>query len=175
MKISLKDERSIVLFSDEQKNIVIFPKGEGFGGENLKGEKTYGTFPSLYPIELKYPYSEDELAEKIKQGIEEWCKHPAREYKENGKTYEEAYYGIKGFKNAVKGKRYFSIGWDEWLGVHVSFMLPCKSGYAYLGMERRKLPDDADWIDFARAVIELINKDLTELKTFKTYKSKLNI
>ena len=174
MERILKDSRGIKLLSDEKKNIVIFPMGKGIG-ETLNGEKIEAILVSYHPIELKYPYSEDELAEKIKQGIEYWCKFPAYDNFSGRNTFEEKYYGIKGFKNAVKGNRYFDIGWDEWFGVYVDLMLPCKSGYAYIGIEKRELPNDADWIDFAKAVIELINKDLTEFKTFKTYKSKLNI
>ena len=171
------DFRTVNIHVNNGKDIVIFPYSKCETAIELAdGTLVNGMYiPAYYPIELKYPYTRNELAEKIKYGIEQWDKYPCYDDKKEKQTYEEKYYGINGFKNAVKGNRYFNLGWDELQGKFVTLSLPCKKGYAYLGITERKLSDDADWFDFADIVIELIDMDLSELGTFKTFKSKLNL
>lgn len=174
MSIEFLGEREIVIFVDEQKNIVIFPKSksDGTGVDMIEGMY----YPAYYPIELYYPYSSEELARKIQLGFEEWDKHECYGDSSGKNTYEEKYFGIKGFKNAVKGKRYFVVGWGcEYLGNTIRFQMPLKRGYAYIGLKRVKLDVNADYIDYAIELIKLIEMDINELDTYKTYKSKLNI
>lgn len=177
MEINLVEFRSINILVNQSKDIVIFPYAKSEKSVELAdGTITDELYiPAYYPIELKYPYTRNELAEKIKCGIEHWDKHPCYDDEKEKQTYEEKYYGIKGFKNAVKGILYFSLGWDDIQGKYVSLSLPCKRGYAYLAITETELPDNATWIDFADAVIEFINMDLNELSSFKTFKNKLNL
>ncbi len=173
METNLYDFRSITLLVDESKNVVIFPTSNLTKEiDKDTGEPAFRT--SYYPIELKYPYTLEELADKIEEGIGEWCKHPAYTDFSGKNTFEEKYYGIKGFKNAVRGKRYIGVAWDDIGGKRVSLSLPWKRGYTYMGIKSIKLPPDADWMDFAKAVMELINIDVTTLSSFKTYKKNLN-
>lgn len=174
MGIEFTDERSISFLVDENKSIVIFPrsKSDGTSIDAIKG----GYYVAYYPIELIYPYTAEDLADKIKQGFNEWDKHECYGNYTGRNTFEEKYYGIKGFKNATKGKLNLDIICNNrFLGNKVSLLLPAKRGYAYLGIKSVKLADDADYIDYANAVINLINTDFTSLKSYKVYKSKLNI
>lgn len=173
----LKEFRSIDLLIDSEKNVVIFPRSKSkFPFVLPDGSVTESTYlVAYYPIELKYPYSTEQLAEKIKHGIEQWNRHECYNDIYIKGTFEEKYYNKKGFKNAVKGVMNISLGWDDYQGKYVSFLLPLKRGYAYMGLDRVKLPDDAGWTDFAEAVIRYINMDVTKLDSFKTYKSKLNL
>ncbi len=177
MKVDFADFRTIVLLVDGQKNVVIFPISKSdFQIELADGSfEEFGYLPAYYPIELKYPYNAEELAEKIKYGIEQWDKHPCYQEKLNNMlTFEEKYYGIKGFKKASKGKLYIRLGWDDIQGKYIEMEFPAKRGYAYLGLAEKKLSAEADWIDYANAVIDFIDMDITKLKSFKIYKSKLN-
>ena len=74
MKVNLKDSRYITMLVDTQKNIVIFPIGKSdFPVKMPDGSMLdFSYFPCNNPIELKFPYTVAELADKIKQGIEEW-------------------------------------------------------------------------------------------------------
>ena len=177
MKVNLKDSRYITMLVDTQKNIVIFPIGKSdFPVKMPDGSMLdFSYFPCNNPIELKFPYTVAELADKIKQGIEEWGKHKC--YPDwNGKnTLEEKYYGIKGFKKAVKGNLSIDLGWDDISGKYVSLMMPTKRGYAYLGLDSTKLAKKADWIDYANAVMNYINMDVTTLDSYKVYREKLNV
>ncbi len=177
MKVNFEDFRRIDMLVDCEKNIVIFPTSKSKLPITLADgtitEDLYLT--AYYPIELKSPYTQEELAEKIEYGIKQWNVHECYDDSVEKRTFEEKYYGVKGFKNAVKGKLYISLGWDDIQGKYVSLCVPWKSGYAYMGLDHVKLPDDADWMDFADAVIKYINMDLTTLKSYKTYKRDLNI
>ncbi len=174
METDLYEFRSVKLMVDEAKNIVIFPTSNITDIiSEYTNEPAYLT--AYYPIELKHPYTLEELAAKIEEGIGEWCKHPAYTNFSGKNTFEEKYYGIKGFKNAVRGKRHISVAWDDIGGKRVSLSLPWNRGYTYMGMKHIKLPPDADWMNFAKAVIELINVDVTTLRSFKTYKKDLNL
>ncbi len=173
----LKEFKNIDLLIDPEKNVVIFPRSKSkFPFVSVDGSvKVSAYLTAYYPIELKYPYSTEQLAEKIKYGIEQWNHHEC--YKDIFKTgtFEEKYYNKKGFKNAVKGVSYISLGWDDYQGKYVSFFLPLKRRYTYILLDNVKLPDDAGWTDFAEAVIRYINMDVTKLDSFKTYKSRLNL
>ena len=178
MKVNLADFRTIVLLVDEQKNIVIFPISKSdFPIEFADGSfEEFGYLPAYYPIELKYPYDTKDLAKKIECGIEQWDKHPCYQEKLNNMlTFEEKYYGIKGFKKASKGKLYIRLGWDDIQGKYITLCVPAKRGYAYFGLDDIQLPKDADWSAFADEVIKYVNMDITRLDSFKTYESKLNL
>ena len=150
--------RCIQMLVSPQKDIVIFPYAKSEVPVVLAdGTVVDSMYMACYfPIELKYPYSAAELADKIEQGIDEWDKHKCYPDFSGKNTMEEKYYGVKGFRKAVKGCLCFKLGWDTTQGKYVSFRLPTKRGYAYLGIEDTMLPDDADWLDFANAVIDFI-------------------
>ena len=178
MKVNLADFRTIVLLVDEQKNIVIFPISKSdFPIEFADGSfEEFGYLPAYYPIELKYPYDTKDLAKKIECGIEQWNKHPCYQEKLNNMlTFEEKYYGIKGFKKASKGKLHIHLGWDDIEGKYITLFVPAKRGYAYFCLDGIQLPEDADWSAFADEVIKYVNMDITRLDSFKIYKSKLNL
>lgn len=177
MRVNLMDSRLINILVNQRKDIVIFPRSKSEKAIELAdGTLAEGLYmPAYYPIELKYPYDRNELAKKIEFGIEQWDKHPCYDDEKENKTFEEKYYGVKGFKKAVKGILYFNLGWDEIQGKYVSLYLPCKRGYAYLAIKTEKLLIDATWLDFADAVINLANMDLNELDSFKHFKNSLNL
>lgn len=175
MTVNFDDYRRITIVVNSNKDIVIFPKSESKIPETddngtILGYACKNTF---FPIELKFPYSEIDLAHKIQYGIEEFGKHECYELLKP--TLEEKYYGVKGFKNAVKGCRLIDLGWDNIFGKYVSLQIPMKSVYAYIGIDNIKLQDDADWTDYAKSVINYIDSDLSTFSSFKRYKSKLNI
>ena len=90
----------------------------------------------------------------------------------------EYYYGIKGFKKATFGKKYISVfrmPEVSAMGNRVSISLPAKAGKYYLGITHISLAEDADWLDFARAVIELVEIDITQDSAYKVFKRKLNV
>ena len=164
MNINLKDGRRINLYVDEEKNIVIFPISKTKETVQLSdGTVAYKYHTAYFPIELKVPYTAEQLAEKIEYGIEQWNCHECYKYFSGRNTFEEKYYGIKGFKNAIKGKVFLSLGYDEYDGKYVKLFAPMKRGYAYYMMAKKELFEDADWIDFANAVIELMNADIVAL------------
>lgn len=174
MAIGYETYRRISMLIDEDKNLVIFPQSVSYG---IETEEQKGVpYIALYPIELKYPYSAEELSDKIKEGLDEWDKHKCYGNFSGRNTFEEKYYGIKGFKNAVKGKKLIELLWTPSPNKNItSLLIPMKRGYAYLGIKSVKLADNADYIDYANVVIDLINTDFTSLKSYKVYKSKLNI
>lgn len=174
---NLMDGRYINILVNQGKDIVIFPRSKSQKPVELAdGTLAEGVYlTAYYPIELKYPYDRNELAEKIEFGIEQWDKHPCYDDDKEKRTFEEKYYGVNGFKKAVKGTLYFDLGWDEIQGKYVALSLPCKRGYAYLVIKREKLSSDATWVDFADTVINFINMDLNEIDSFKRFKKSLNI
>ena len=174
MGIEFSNNREIELFVDDQKNIVIFPKSKSDG--SVKEMVKDGYYVAYYPIELKYPYTANELAEKIKCGFDEWDKHECYGNFSGKNTFEEKYYGIKGFKNAIKGKKRIDI-WqnDKYMGNILYFNLPLKRGYGYEAIKPVKFPIDVEYIDYANTVIDLINLDMETIRYFRSIKSKLNI
>lgn len=177
MIVNFEDFRRINILVDQEKNIVIFPISKtSYPIVLLDGSvEECGYVTAYYPIELTFPYHVEELAEKIKYGIEQWNCHACFDDAGGKKTFEEKYYGIRGFKNAMKGKLNISLGWDDVLGKYVTLYVPVKRGYAYLEIHETRLPDDADWMDFAHAVMQYINMDLTQIRSFKTHRGQLNI
>lgn len=172
MKVDFNESRYVKILVDENKNLIILPFGKYekifTHADGTTTDNAY--FPACYPIEVKFPYTNVELAEKIELGINEWGKHKCY-----GGVYEEKVYGVKGFKKAMKGKFSISLGWNFVEGKVLSLLYPDKRGYSYTGMQRKFLAEDADWIDFADAVIELVNLDISTLPEYKRYKSQLNL
>ena len=109
-------------------------------------------------------------------GFYECDKHECYNDFSGKNTFEEKYYGIKGFKNALKGKKNISI-WhnDKHMGNILYFRLPLKRGYGYVSIKPVKFPNDVEYIDYANEVINLVNLDLETIRYFKSIKSKLNI
>ena len=176
MKTDFMDPKDIVILVDESKNLVLFPTGKGPKLEDdiyNTQEFSYGV--SYHPIELPFPYDLSELADKIKEAIEAVDQYPMYHRFDGKDTFEEKYYGIKGFKAAVKGKRHISLGWNHMFGKTVSLMLPLKRGYGYIGVERIELDEEADWMDFAKAVYKLVNVTLEDTESFKTFKKNINL
>ena len=167
MKKKFEDFKQTEIYVDEKNNLAIFSMSEFDGFEGVK------FLPSIQRYELKTPYSPEEVAKKIESAMNDWCKYDV--YTGNIKKFEESYYGIRGFKNATKGKKLIQVGWNDIEGKYASLLLPCKTGNAYLGIEDIELSDDAGWIDFALAVLELINLDLNQVHSYKVFKSKLNV
>ncbi|WP_133051128.1 hypothetical protein, partial [Ruminiclostridium hungatei] len=152
MDTDLKNFRYVSLLVDKDKNIVIFPISKS--NKLLDDGVSYAYYEAYEPIELTYPYESKDLALKIGEGIEAWNEYTPYESK---KTFEEKYYGIKGFKNASLGKKYITLGWNDIESKYISLGLPLKKGYGYMGIESIKLKEDADYLDYANAVIDLIN------------------
>lgn len=155
---------SIHILADENKNLVLFPNGSGNG------------FTAYFPIELPYPYTAEELAKKIEYALGECGKHESYPDFSGKNTFEEKYYGIKGFKNAVKGKRQISILMlitDVVSKYHISIALPLKRGYGYLGIESFSINETSTCLDYAEKIIDWLGKDLTEFRNFKIFKDKL--
>lgn len=171
MDVNFENFKWIEILTDEANNIVIFPVSKSI----QKNDDEYIYRVAYHPIELKDPFDAEELAKKIEIGFNEWNKYECYEHFSGKNTFEEKYYNTKGFKEAIKGKKHLRLGWDDIQGKYVSLSLPCKRGYAYLGIKDVKLPSEASWIDYAKVVIELISMDLTQIRSYKIYKSKLNI
>ena len=164
--------RIVRMLVDENKNIVIFPVSK----VNQNDEDATADYGEAYfPIEVIYPYTAEELAKKIEEGFNEWNKHECYPEWDGKNTFEEKYYGIKGFKNAVKGKKFLSVHLDNYFGNEISLMMPMKRGYAYLSIKTICLDKDAKCIDFAKAVISLIELDLETISYYRSQKSKFNI
>ena len=126
MIVNMDDYRRITILVNQNRDIVICPKSDSKIPE-LDENGTILGYPckdAYFPIELKYPYSENELAQEIEYAIGEFGKHECYELEKP--TFEEKYYGIKGFKNAVKGHRLITLGWDNIAGKYVSLSLPLK-------------------------------------------------
>jgi len=178
MEINLAERRCIDILVDQDKNIVLFPYGKSTEpidyppGVDKENAPKFFFSAAEYPIELNFPFSEQLLADNIEFAFEEWGKHKC--YPES-KKFEVEYYGIKGFKNAMKGKRYITVSYDVYSGIRVRLYLPRKAGYSYYELANTKLPEDANWIDFAKAVLHYINIDVSTLDTFRTFKRELNI
>ena len=154
--------------------MAIFPRSlSDFSVELADGSISEAEWLVAYhPIEVPYPYTVEELAEAIEEGIHLWNKFPCYRKK---KTYEAQYYGVGSFRAAMKGKRYIRLGWDEIAGKYVWLSFPTKSAYAYIGLEDIRLPDEADWIDFAKEVIKYVAVGVTTLRSYKVNKKYLNL
>ena len=183
MSIEYTDGRSVSVFIDENKNLaaisyILNPEYKldpEASMDELWSPPVPPMFPSKTVFELKYPYTLEELTNFIKQGLDAWNK--LEPYKGKSKTPEERYYKISGFKNATRGKKSLTLDWDPRPQVDnkVSICLPVKAGRYYLGMEIVFLPNDADYEDYAKAAMELIEMDIEQTLAYKAYKKKLNI
>ncbi len=178
MYVDLSDFKSLIILVDCSKNIAMFPKSrtKELLPDHPDGIECYGYFPAYVPTELSYPYNKKVLAEKLELVMGQWCQFPCLYETCNSKKFLEGeYYGTKSFRTATKGKKMIYVGWNGIEGKYVSLLLPCKSGKAYLGIISEKLSPDADWEDFAEVVINLIEKDLSTVESFKVFKRKLNL
>ncbi|MGN0242881.1 MAG: hypothetical protein ACI4CT_02335 [Lachnospiraceae bacterium] len=169
----MSEIRRIKLYFDEENNAAAFPMSRH--KEKNKEWDAYLYSEAFHPFEANKPYSVADMAEIIRQAYEAWEQYPAYEKK---KSFEEAYYKISGFKNAMKGKRVIDVDWGDYgVGygdiVEIDYMFPCRQKGVYLQMDSRQLSSDASWEEIAAAVIDLVEKDWDELWAFKTYKSKL--
>ncbi len=157
LMVTFNEYKHIKLLIDENDNIAIFSFGNY---DNITKSSDYWGFVVYTPIELKKPYTAIELADAIKHAMLDNNNELFFIYDQRkNKTYEEAYYGIKGFKKAMQNKRLITVGWNDRWGKYASLDLPFKRGYGYDGVKLINLDDSADWIDFAESVIELINYD----------------
>lgn len=178
MRPDFEEFRKISMLVSPNKDLVIFPASMSHFPFELADGSIISTvcLPAYFPIELKYPYTASELADKIQYGIEQWGRHPCFENHSGKNTLEEKYYGVKGFKNAVKGNLHITVTINcEVEGNSVYLSMPRKRGYAYLGLDKIYLPADAEWLDFAEATLKFINMDITQLRSYKILKSDLNI
>ena len=174
--------RWVIILARPQKDIAIFPVSKAtYLSYGPQGEIREGIhYPAFPPITLEYPYTRNELADAIKRGIDLWDVYECYEDGQgNHKTFEEVFYGVKGFRKASKGIRYIrflcaSPSSFEFENT-VSLSLPTKSGYAYLAINKTVLESGADWLDFADVIYKYANTDLEEFRSFKTFKRKLNL
>lgn len=171
MKNNLIEFRDINIYVDDENNIAIFSKSKNPEFNNDIDSPMY--LLSRTPFELLYPYSLEELAKCIKDGICAWDKQEP--YIDSKKSIEEYYYNLKGFRSATYKKKLISLGWNDIEGKYVSLYLPFKTKRYYIEAKSTQLSDDADWIDFAKVVMDYINIDVTQLSIYRTYKSKLNL
>lgn len=181
-----KKIRVIDIFVDLNKDIVIFPYSEIDKPYTLHDgtivEKSY--LPAYFPIELKYPYTIEELSEKLKYAFDQCEIHPCHTGKQ---SIQEKYYGIKGKKNAAKGKYCINITlydnkilYDDkkkynYIGKRVVLMLPWKSCNSYMGIAYTEFPSAPTWEDLANTAIYYINADLKEFEAYRVYKRDLNM
>jgi|GEM_PF-1596888 len=178
MKANFEDFRFVEILIDTQKNIAIFPISKSnYPTTGPMGEEDdFGYFAAFPPLSIAYPYSKEQLSQALEKGIELWNQNPCFEDGQGLKnTYEEVYYNIKGFKNATKGIRFISLGWNSVEGKYVDLLLPLKRGYAYWGIDETHLSEDADWIDFADVVLKYISADLESFPEFISNKKKFNL
>lgn len=170
-----KDFKYIMMLSDMDKNIVIFPISKSEKPVVLAdGSEEEAYLPAFYPIELKKPFGVEELSKHIQLGIEQWNVHQCYDI-DSSQALEEKYYGKNGCKNATKGIRHITLGWDDIQGKYVSLSLPLKNGSGYIGIDETILPDDATWEDFSKVVMYYVNSDNADFSEFKTFRNKLNI
>lgn len=171
MTTSIKEERDITILVDEQNDLAIFSRclNPAFDGNY---DKTPVDFPAKVPVELEHPYTVDQVAVAIKQGMDSY--NTCEPYTAKN-TIEEHYYQIKGFKAATLGKRMIDVGWNCLMGKFVRVNIATKRGKGYLCIAKKQLPDDATWEEFAQTVIEFVAMDLTKTRTFKSLKSYLNV
>lgn len=157
MKVNFEEYKRVEILIDEKENIAIFSRGQL---DNIKPDDDFRGFMVNVPVELKTPYTANELANAIEYAMSEEIKEPYFLYDQRiNKTYEEVYYGIKGFNKVMKGKKKIEIGWNDRWGKYASLDLPDKRGYSYTGVKLLCLDDNADWIDFAESVITLVKYD----------------
>ena len=123
---------------------------------------------------LEYPYSVEDVANSLRDIAYAWDKYPP--HLDKVRDAIELYYGIKNFKKASYGKKLLNIIWSSYSGKKEVFLsLPCKTPRAWMGIESIYLEPDADWIDFARAIVEFVEADVTQYARFKLYKRMLNL
>lgn len=138
----------------------------------MDGERKY--LVSQKMITLEYPYSVENVADALRDIAYAWDKYPP--YLDKVRDAIEIYYGIKNFKKASYGKRLLSVNCSSFDGKNkVFFNLPCKTPRMWMGIETVCLPDDVDWIDFARVITEFVETDVTTYRRFKTFKRMLNL
>ena len=183
MLTNLSEYRDIEIYIDEQANVAIYPQAKNPNYEEhdlddilhkrMDASTVPMHIPAKEPIELKMPYRIEDVANAIEEAFGLWEKCEPLSLRT--KTIEEHYYKIKGFKRASFGKKMISAGWDDYRGKYVDLSVPSKTGTYYWTLKKITLAKEADWTDFANAVLELIHTDITQLSAYKTYKSKLNI
>ena len=171
MTTSIQEDRDISILVDGQHNLAIFSRYLNPSFDGNYG-KTPVDFPAKTPIELLFPYTVDQVALAIKQGMDSYNMCEPYIAKD---TIEEHYYQIKGFKAATLGKKMIDVGWSRLVGKNVRVNLATKRGKGYLCIAEKLFPDDASWEDFAQAVIEFATMDLTKTRTFRSLKSYLNV
>ena len=179
MKIKKEDYRIVDILVSPDKDIAIFPLSIAtYPLKMADGTPMYdATVESFPPIEIKFPYTVDDVAKGIELGIDLFDKQKCFEgLKDEKISVEEVYYKAKSFRKATKGCRRIEAGWSIIRGgKFVSIELPGKFRYNYYAVDAILLPEDADWIDFAAEVIRYINADVESFKLYDSYKKKLNI
>jgi len=172
MEMNLHEFRSLRILVDKDNRLAIFSMTKN--PKKIEGDVWSPVWVATEdPIELQPPFTAEELADALERSIRAWgTEEPIFE---DRVTLTEHRYKIKGFKKASLGTKFVGLGWRPRVGKYVSVMLPMKTKRCHMGIEHRSLPDDATWMDFAHTLIELLNIDLTQLSSYKTYKRQLNI
>ena len=170
----MQESKIIQLFSDNTGNIVIFPFSTFTNAPLADGLEEGWPYTAYYPIELKANYDMENLSQKIREGFDCWCKYPHYNNFTGKNTYEEKYFGIKGLKKAVLGKKLIRVTFDVEDGYRISLSLPTKGrGYEYLRIESTHLAKNASIIEVAQSVSELINLDLNSNETYRVLRKNL--
>lgn len=157
MKVNYKEYKAITLLIDENNNISFFSFGKR---KDINEDSDFWGFVVYTPVKLEKPYELKDIANVIEYAMSGKNKELYFCYDQRkNKTFEELYYGIKGFNKAMRGKKKIEIGWNDRWGKYASLDLPDKRGYSYTGVKLLNLDDNADWTDFAESVITLINYD----------------
>lgn len=198
MPIELLIDQSPNLYIDENKNLIfttcsrnpdydedveqekariwqeewIRERGSKRAPPYIHGERKY--LISQRMTVLEYPYSAEDVANSLRDIAYAWDKYPP--HLDKVRDAIEVYHGIKNFKKASYGKKLLCTIWSSYSGgKKVVLYLPCKTPRAWMGIESIYLEPDADWIDFARAIVEFVEADVTQYARFKQYKQMLNL
>ena len=133
---------------------------------------------SMTSFFLEYPnYTVEDVAATLEAAANAWGKFPP--YKEMDLDPIQLHTRIKNFKKASFGWRYIIVARYETIGKasgkFVAMCMPCKTPRAWMGISKRILDENADWIDYSEAVYEFATTDVTSYDSFKTFKRYLNL
>lgn len=176
MNLNIIGYRKLNIFADEHNNLVIFSSVKNQNYRPLLPDEwpsrdNPARFDAKTPLELSYPYTENELTEALIKGFDSWDN--VEPYKGKA-TLPEYYYQTKGYKNATRGKRMITVVWSE-EEKSVILYLPMKQRDTYLQITKIPLATPATINELTKALMDSLQIDLTQCNTYKTFKGRLNI
>lgn len=176
-----EEEKSLDIFVDENNNLAIFsiilnPEFPFDFPVTFTPPDDMPDIPPWFyakkPLELAFPYTVDDLAKAIEQGIANWNKGVPRKAKRP--TIEEYYYKCGGYRKSSFRKRMLTVLISS-SKVDISLFMPTKTPEVYMGLDDRILPASSTWAEIASAAMELIEADYTKLHRYNTFKRRLNV